>query len=78
MPHIIVKLWPGRTDAQKQDLSDAILRAVTRILPYGEASVSIGFEEIAPGDWDEAVFAPDILGKWSSLTKEPGYGPRPD
>ena len=78
MPHVIVKLWPGKSDEQKRMLSDAIVRDVTTILNCGDESVSVGFEEVAPQSWTERVFEPDILGSWDNLTKEPGYGPRPD
>jgi 4-oxalocrotonate tautomerase len=77
MPHVIVKLWPGKSDEQKRRLSDAIVRDVTSILNYGNESVSVGFEEINAQDWAAEVFNPDILNKWSTLSKEPGYGPRP-
>ena len=78
MPHVIVKLWPGKTDEQKRQLSDAIVGDVTRILNYGPQSVSVGFEEVSSNDWIEKVFNSDILDNWNSLTKRPGYGPRPD
>jgi 4-oxalocrotonate tautomerase len=78
VPHVIVKLWPGKTDEQKRQLSDAIVRNVTRILNHGPQSVSVGFEEVSANDWTEKVFNPDILHNWNSLTKQPGYGPRPD
>ncbi|MFC5357991.1 tautomerase family protein [Azospirillum himalayense] len=77
MPHVIVKLWPGKSEAQKRDLSDAIVRDVTRILNYGEESVSVGFEEVAPGEWNAQVYGPDIQDKWGTLVKRPGYGPGP-
>lgn len=77
MPHIIVKLWPGKSDGQKRQLTDAIAMNVARILGYGEGSVSIGIEEVPPGDWMTQVYEPDIAGKWSSLTKLPGYGSGP-
>ena len=77
MPHVVVKLWPGKSDAQKQRLSGIIERGVTEILDYGEEAVSIGFEEVAPGDWNAKVYDPDILGRWDTLTKQPGYGARP-
>ncbi|MCF1505567.1 tautomerase family protein [Afifella sp. H1R] len=77
MPHVIVKLWPGKSDDQKRLLADAITRDVTGILGYGDDAVSVGFEEVASADWTEQVFKPDILGKWDQLAKEPGYGPRP-
>lgn len=77
MPHVIVKLWPGKSEEQKAQLTEAIVRDLTSILHAGDASVSVAFEEINPDDWTEQVFEPDILGNWDKLTKEPGYGPRP-
>lgn len=75
MPHIIVKLWPGKSAAQKQALSDAIVRSVAATLDYGDGSISVAFEEIAPADWSTRVYAPDIQANWAILTKTPGYGP---
>ena len=77
MPHVIVKLWPGKSDEQKRRLSHAIVRDVTSILNYGDESVSVGFEEVSALDWEPRVFNPEILNKWGTLTKEPGYGARP-
>ena len=73
MPHIIVKLWPGKTDQQKADVTDAIVADVTRILGFGEHSVSVAMEEIAPADWKAKVYEPDIVARRDRLTKEPGY-----
>jgi len=77
MPHVIVKLWPGKSAAQKARVTEAIVRDVTSVLGSSDDSVSVSFEEIRPEDWTEQVFKPDILDKWDKLTKEPGYGPRP-
>ena len=49
MPHVIVKLWPGKTEAQKSKLADALTRDVMEILNYGEESVSVGIEEVPAG-----------------------------
>ncbi|WP_066723204.1 tautomerase family protein [Sphingomonas pituitosa] len=75
MPHVIVKLWPGKSAAQKQQLADAIVREVARTMDYGPEAVSVGLEEVAPDDWMTRVYAPDIQGKRDTLTKMPGYGP---
>lgn len=75
MPHIIVKLWPGQSEQQKRELADAITGDVMRILKSAEASVSVGFEEIAPGNWTKDVYEPDIQGKLDTIYKKPGYGP---
>lgn len=77
MPHVIVKLWPGKTDEQKARLTEAIVRDVTRVLHSSDASVSVAFEEVAPDDWTEQVVEPDMLGKWDRLTKKPGYVEEP-
>jgi len=75
MPHVIVKLWPGRSEQQKQKLADDITKAVMATLKLDEESVSVGFEEIESGDWTEKVYKPDILGKPDTIYKKPGYDP---
>jgi len=73
MPHIVVKLWPGKSASQKQRLADQITESVVNTLNYGEESVSVAFEEIASKDWAEKVYRTDILGNGDSLYKKPGY-----
>jgi 4-oxalocrotonate tautomerase len=75
MPHVIVKLWPGKSEQQKQKLADEITKAVITILHYGEESVSVGVEEVKASDWTEKVYKPDILAKRDTIYKEPGYEP---
>lgn len=77
MPHISVKLWPGKTTAQKQALSDAIVENVKTILGSADESVSVAFEEIQPENWSSHVYEAEIQDKWNMLTKAPGYGPGP-
>jgi 4-oxalocrotonate tautomerase len=73
MPHIIVKLWPGKSTQQKQRLADQIARAVMDTLHCGEESVSVGFEEVPAKEWMTKVYDPDIRAKPSSIYKKPGY-----
>ena len=73
MPHVIVKLWPGKSDEQKKRLSDAIVGDVTSILNYGDQSVSVAFEEVAARDWKSKVYDVDIAGCRNQLTELPGY-----
>jgi len=73
VPHIIVKLWPGKTQEQKQSLADAITRDVTEHLGYGDDSVSVAFEEIDASDWKAQVYEPDIMAHQDKLLKKPGY-----
>jgi 4-oxalocrotonate tautomerase len=73
MPHVIVKLWPGRSEQQKQRLADAITKEVAEVLHYGDESVSVAMEEISPQDWAEKVYRPDIAAHPDRLYKKPGY-----
>ena len=73
MRHVIVKLWPGKSEQQKARLADVAAKDVMEVLGYGEESVSVGIEEVAPGDWAERVFKPDIDQNLDTLYKKPGY-----
>jgi len=73
MPHVIVKLWPGKSEKQKKDLALAITENVMKILHYGDDSVSVGFEEVGSEDWAEKVYRPDIKEKQNQIYKKPGY-----
>lgn len=73
MPHITVKMFPGRDDAIKQKLTDKIEQLFIEELGASSDSLSIGIEDIQPEDWTESVVKPDILDKKESITKMPGY-----
>ena len=75
MPHVIVKLWPGKSEQQKTRLTERILKDVMDVLNYGEESVSVAIEEIKPQDWTEKVYKPDIQNNAENLYKKPGYNP---
>jgi len=75
MPHIIVKLYPGRSEQQKKQLTDEIVKDVVTIAKCEEKSVSVVFEEIEPNAWAEKVYKPDVLDKEDKLYKKPGYNP---
>jgi 4-oxalocrotonate tautomerase len=73
MPHVIVKLWPGKSEQQKTRLAEAITKNVMEILHYGEESVSVAMEEIKSQDWLEKVYKPEVKNQWDKLYKKPGY-----
>ena len=75
MPHVIVKLWPGKSEKQKTRLAEEIVKDVMTVLHYGEESVSLAIEEVKQEDWKEKVYKPDIQDKWEKLYKKPGYEP---
>ena len=73
MPHVIVKLWPGKSEQQKARLAEEITKDVMDVLHYGEESVSVEIEEVKSRDWVEKVYEPDIQDKLHKLYKKPGY-----
>jgi 4-oxalocrotonate tautomerase len=73
MPHVIVKLWPGKSEKQKTQLANEITQIVMKTLHYGEESVSVALEEIGSADWASKVYQPDIVGNEKNLYKKPGY-----
>jgi len=75
MPHVIVKLYPGRTQEQKKQLASKIVKSVIEITECKEKSVSIAIEEVAPDEWAEKVYKPDIINNKKNIVVRPGYNP---
>jgi 4-oxalocrotonate tautomerase len=75
MPHVIVKMYPGRSEEQKTRLTEEIVKDVVAIAKCEDKSVSVAIEEIKPEDWAEKVYRPDILNNQQRLYKRPGYNP---
>ena len=75
MPHVIIKLYPGRPEAAKQALAQRITRALVEETGCKEQSVSVAVEEVPAEDWAGAVYQKDILNAPGTLYKEPGYNP---
>lgn len=73
MPHIIVKLWKGKTEAKKKKLADELTKTAMSIIGYGEESFSVAIEDVEPNDWKEKVYQPDIIKQKEKIYKEPGY-----
>ncbi len=75
MPHISIKLYPGKSEQQKVRLAEQIVKDVISLLESSEDSISVAIEEINPEDWVEKVYQPEILNDPEKLYKKPGYNP---
>ena len=73
MPHVIVKLASGRSTQQKVRIAAEVTKAVMATAEVEADAVSVSIEDVAPGDWAEKVYRPDIVGKPDTLFKKPGY-----
>ena len=54
MPLVTIRWFPGRTEAQKQDVVTRITQAFQDAVGSPPEHVSIIFEEVARADWYEA------------------------
>lgn len=76
MPHVVVKMFPGRSEAQKSELAAKITEALVAAAGSREESVSVAIEEVAPEAWMDQVYGPEIAPRLDALYKKPGYGPK--
>jgi 4-oxalocrotonate tautomerase len=75
MPHVIVKMYPGRTEEQKARLTARIVEDLVTTIGSQERSVSVAIQEVVPDEWAEKAYRPDIADRWGELYKKPGYDP---
>lgn len=74
MPHISVKMLKGRTEQQKQALSDALTETLCKQLNVSKIHVSVTVEDYTAKEWQQ-VFKEEIEDKKESLFVSPGYRP---
>ena len=72
MPHITVKLWPGRSDEIKSNLAEKIAYDVAEGLKVDISDVSVAFEEVERSEWGEQVYKKEIKDN-KNLYFKPGY-----
>lgn len=75
MPHVIGKLYPGRSGKDKAVMGAAVAEALHETMGYDVANVSVAIEEIEEENWMTQVYEPEILGRLQQLVKAPSYGP---
>jgi len=73
MPHITVKLWPGRSEEIKRNLAEKIAKDVSEELKTDIGHVSVSFEEVAREDWEKDVYNKDIRNNEHNLYYKPNY-----
>lgn len=75
MPHIIVKMYPGRSDADKQLLADNLAALLHDSMGYKLENVSVAVVEVEPSRWMADVYEPEITHGGAALVRRPDYGP---
>lgn len=75
MPHVILKMFEGRSEEQKQAVTAEITKAIMSALGNSESSVSVAIIDVAKEDWTDKVYVPDIQAQPELIYKKPGYDP---
>jgi 4-oxalocrotonate tautomerase len=73
MPHVIVKMYPGTSEKQKEKIAQEITKVLMTIADKPEASVSIAINEVAEDAWMDQVYAKEIKPNMEKFYKKPGY-----
>lgn len=73
MPHVIVKLWPGRNDEIKSNLAKRIAHTVAEELNVDMGDVSVAIEEVPREEWGEKVYKAEIKDN-PNIYHRPDYG----
>ncbi|MBO0453397.1 tautomerase family protein [Candidatus Enterococcus murrayae] len=55
MPHLSVRLYPGRSKEVKQEFADKLQAFVVKELGCEPNVVSVSFKEIAPEKWKDVI-----------------------
>lgn len=76
MPHVVVKLYPGRSAELKAALAEKVASAVIEAIGASPESVSVSVEDVPQEQWLAQVYLPEIVDKPESLYRAPGYDPR--
>ena len=72
MPHIVVKLWPGRNEEIKRNLAKKLADLVAEELKIYIGDVSVAIEEIDRSDWGKQVYKNEIKDS-SNIYVKPNY-----
>ena len=73
MPHVTVKLWPGRSDDIKRKVAERIAADVAEGLKVDIGDVSVAFEEVERSDWGEKVYKKEIRDNMENIYFKPDY-----
>ena len=73
MPHVNIKLYPGRSEEVKKELADKIAKVVSEVAGTSLGSISVAIEEIEKENWMKDVYDKEIIEKRELLYKEPEY-----
>ncbi|UZR96837.1 tautomerase family protein [Chondrinema litorale] len=73
MPHIQINLLEGKSEEQKQKLTEEIVKIAKEILDYGDDAFSLSIEDFTKDEWKDEVYPNKVMANKDILYKKPGY-----
>lgn len=73
MPHVVVKMYPGSSEEQKNKISEEITKVIMDNTHKPEGAVSVSIVEVEESEWMEKVYDTEIRPNLDKLYKKPGY-----
>ena len=61
MPHVNIKLYPGRSEEVKKELANKIAKVVSEVAGTSLGSISVAIEEIEKENWMKDVYDKEIM-----------------
>jgi len=55
MPHVEIKMFSGRTDEQKKEVAEAVVKAMMDSLGCQRSHLSVAIHDVDPAKWNEEV-----------------------
>lgn len=73
MPHFAIKMLEGKTEEQKQKLTEEVIKTAQKVIGFGDESYSVTIEDFSLSEWKDNVYPKDIMKRKDILYKAPGY-----
>ncbi len=73
MPHIVVKMYKGRTEETKKDIADILADALSEKGGIDRSAISVAIEDIPEENWKEQVYDKELKEDNKNLYIKPGY-----
>ena len=73
MPHIIVKMYKGRTEEKKMEIANILAEALSEKGGIDRSAISVAIEDIPKENWKEQVYDKELTEENKNLYIKPGY-----
>ncbi len=73
MPHITVKMWPGKTPEQKRELACRLEKDLMEVVGAPSEGISVVILDVDKPDWDREVCQKELAPNRDNIYKAPGY-----